>query len=728
MREFQFHSDVFFRNRRGYSLFDFTRFDFTDFDFTDFDFTDLDVTEEDSTAFDEEYFSDLDEEYFPEDDSTEIKSTTEGDSTEIKSTTEGDSTEIKSTTEGDSTEIKSTTEKGSTKEDFTEIESTTEKGSTDLDVTEEDLSRDEFYFYDSDEEDEDLAKFAEILLRKVKSTNERGSAEIESTTEKGSTEEDEDVVKIIDRVVRKMLSSIEEASAKIKSTTEKGSTKEDVTEIESTTEKGSTKEDVTEIESTTEKGSTKKDVTEEDSFDEDYFSDLDEEDEDVAKFAELILRKVKSTNERGSAEIESTTEKGSTEEDLIRDEFYHPLFTTEDGLYDPRFSENPSFDEDSFPEDGFPEDDFPEGDSTEVKSTTEGDSTEIESITEGDFTEIESTTEEDFTEIESTTEEDSTPSYKHLWVLCEDCYTLNYKRFLKERLYICEGCESHLKMNSSERLELLVDLNTWDPMNEKIASTDPIQWDSEEPLIGLDSESGGGPVVLYLGEIPFATVPEEVPFELDIKDDPYIDRIDSYQKKTGLTEAIQTGIGQLNGIPIAMGVMEFGFMGGSMGSAVGEKITRLIEYATTQCLPLIIVCASGGARMQEGSLSLMQMAKISSALYHFQIIQKFLYFSILTSPTTGGVTASFGMLGDMIVAEPNAYIAFAGKRVIEQTLNKEVPEGSQETEYLFDKGLFDQVVPRKTLKSVLNEVFDFHSFFPLNQNSIESNRTFSFII
>nr|YP_009531579.1 AccD [Dipsacus asper]AXZ62354.1 AccD [Dipsacus asper] len=547
-----------------------------------------------------------------------------------------------------------------------------------------------------------------------------------------------------------MLSSIEEASAKIKSTTEKGSTKEDVTEIESTTEKGSTK----------------KDVTEEDSFDEDYFSDLDEEDEDVAKFAELILRKVKSTNERGSAEIESTTERGSTEEDLIRDEFYHPLFTTEDGLYDPRFSENPSFDEDSFPEDGFPEDDFPEGDSTEVKSTTEGDFTEIKSTTEGDsteiksttegdfteiesttekgstkedfteiestteedFTEIESTTEEDFTEIESTTEEDSTPSYKHLWVLCEDCYTLNYKRFLKERLYICEGCESHLKMNSSERLELLVDLNTWDPMNEKIASTDPIQWDSEEPLIGLDSESGGGPVVLYLGEIPFATVPEEVPFELDIKDDPYIDRIDSYQKKTGLTEAIQTGIGQLNGIPIAMGVMEFGFMGGSMGSAVGEKITRLIEYATTQCLPLIIVCASGGARMQEGSLSLMQMAKISSALYHFQIIQKFLYFSILTSPTTGGVTASFGMLGDMIVAEPNAYIAFAGKRVIEQTLNKEVPEGSQETEYLFDKGLFDQVVPRKTLKSVLNEVFDFHSFFPLNQNSIESNRTFSFII
>nr|YP_009711135.1 acetyl-CoA carboxylase carboxyltransferase beta subunit [Triosteum himalayanum]QGI24550.1 acetyl-CoA carboxylase carboxyltransferase beta subunit [Triosteum himalayanum] len=274
-----------------------------------------------------------------------------------------------------------------------------------------------------------------------------------------------------------------------------------------------------------------------------------------------------------------------------------------------------------------------------------------------------------------------THKYKHLWVLCEECYTLNYKRFLKEKLYICEGCGSHLKMNSSERIKLLVDPDTWDPMNEKMASLDPIEFHSEE--------------------------------------DPYIDRINSYQKKTGLTEAIQTGIGQLNGIPVAMGVMEFGFMGGSMGSVVGEKITRLIEYATNQSLPLIIVCASGGARMQEGSLSLMQMAKISSVLYDFQTNQKLFYVSILTSPTTGGVTASFGMLGDIVLAEPDAYIAFAGKRVIELTLNKEVPEGSQETEYLFEKGLFDLVVPRNTLKSVLNELFRVHGFFPLNQNLLE---------
>ena len=160
---------------------------------------------------------------------------------------------------------------------------------------------------------------------------------------------------------------------------------------------------------------------------------------------------------------------------------------------------------------------------------------------------------------------------------------------------------------------------------------------------------------------------------------------------------------------------DFQFMGGSMGSVVGEKITRFIEYATNQFGPLILVCASGGARMQEGSLSLMQMAKISSALYDYQLNKKLFYVAILTSPTTGGVTASFGMLGDIIIAEPNAYIAFAGKRVIEQTLNKTVPEDSQVAEYLFHKGLFDPIVPRNPLKGVLSELFRLHAFFPLNQ-------------
>nr|QWQ51308.1 acetyl-CoA carboxylase carboxyltransferase beta subunit [Dickinsia hydrocotyloides] len=283
----------------------------------------------------------------------------------------------------------------------------------------------------------------------------------------------------------------------------------------------------------------------------------------------------------------------------------------------------------------------------------------------------------DFTIRESSNDPDGTQKYRHLWVQCENCYGLNYKKFFKSKMNLCEQCGYHLKMSSSDRIELSIDPGTWDPMDEDMVSLDPIEFHSEE--------------------------------------EPYKDRIDSYQRKTGLTEAVQTGIGQLNGIPVAIGVMDFQFMGGSMGSAVGEKITRLIEYATKTCLPLVIVCASGGARMQEGSLSLMQMAKISAALYDYQSNKKLFYVPILTSPTTGGVTASFGMLGDIIIAEPNAYIAFAGKRVIEQTLNKTVPEGSQAAEYLFQKGLFDLIVPRNPLKSVLSELFQLHAFFPLNK-------------
>lgn len=279
---------------------------------------------------------------------------------------------------------------------------------------------------------------------------------------------------------------------------------------------------------------------------------------------------------------------------------------------------------------------------------------------------------------ESSNNSDETEKYKHLWLECENCYGLNYKKFLKSKMNICEHCGHHLKMSSSDRIELLIDPGTWNPMDEDMISLDPIEFHSEE--------------------------------------EPYKDRIDSYQRKTGLTEAVQTGTGQLNGIPVAIGIMDFQFMGGSMGSVVGEKITRLVEYATNQLLPLILVCASGGARMQEGSLSLMQMAKISSALYDYQTNKKLFYVSILTSPTTGGVTASFGMLGDIIIAEPNAYIAFAGKRVIEQTLNKAVPEGSQAAEYLFHKGLFDSIVPRNFLKEVLSELFQFHNFFPLTKN------------
>ena len=280
----------------------------------------------------------------------------------------------------------------------------------------------------------------------------------------------------------------------------------------------------------------------------------------------------------------------------------------------------------------------------------------------------------DLTLRERSNDLDTTQEYRHLWVQCDNCYGLIYKKFLKSKMNVCEQCGYHLKMRSSERIEASIDPGTWDPMNEDMVSADPIGFHSEE--------------------------------------EPYKNHIDSYQRKTGLTDAVQTGIGQLNGIPVAIGVMDFQFMGGSMGSVVGEKITRLIEYAANQFLPLIIVCSSGGARMQEGSFSLMQMAKISSALYDYQSNKKLFYVSILTSPTTGGVTASFGMLGDLIIAEPNSYIAFAGKRVIEQTLNKTVPEDAQAAEYLFQKGLFDLIVPRNLLKSVLSELFKLHAFFP----------------
>jgi acetyl-CoA carboxylase carboxyl transferase subunit beta len=234
-------------------------------------------------------------------------------------------------------------------------------------------------------------------------------------------------------------------------------------------------------------------------------------------------------------------------------------------------------------------------------------------------------------------------------------------------------------MNSSDRIELLIDRGTWCPMDEDMYTLDVLKFHSE------DEPSNSDP--------------------LNSEDEPYMDHITSCQIDTGLTDAIQTGIGKLNGIPIALGVMDFKFMGGSMGSVVGEKITRLIERATEESLPVIMVCASGGARMQEGSFSLMQMAKIASALYIHQKDKKLLYLSILTSPTTGGVTASFGMLGDIIIAEPKAYIAFAGKRVIEQTLGQKVIEDFQVTEHLFGHGLFDLIVPRNLLKGVLSDLF-----------------------
>nr|YP_009629144.1 acetyl-CoA carboxylase carboxyltransferase beta subunit [Thuja plicata]ASO66752.1 acetyl-CoA carboxylase carboxyltransferase beta subunit [Thuja plicata] len=196
--------------------------------------------------------------------------------------------------------------------------------------------------------------------------------------------------------------------------------------------------------------------------------------------------------------------------------------------------------------------------------------------------------------------------------------------------------------------------------------------------------------------------------EIEIEEQCYDDYKTSYQKETGLLDAIQTGIGSINGFPVALGVMDFQFMGGSMGSVVGEKITRLIQYATEHVIPLILVCASGGARMQEGSFSLMQMNKIAAVLHTHQKEKNLLYISVLTSPTTGGVTASFGMLANVTIVEPNAYIAFAGKRVIEQTLNQIVDDEDQISDSLFDFGMFDSMVPRALLKNVLSEIISLY--------------------
>nr|YP_009486389.1 acetyl-CoA carboxylase carboxyltransferase beta subunit [Barklya syringifolia]AWB12612.1 acetyl-CoA carboxylase carboxyltransferase beta subunit [Barklya syringifolia] len=338
-----------------------------------------------------------------------------------------------------------------------------------------------------------------------------------------------------------------------------------------------------------------------------------------------------------------------------------------------------------------------------------------------------------------------TQKYKHLWVQCEKCYGLNYKTFFKSKMNICEHCGFHLKMTSLDRIELLIDQGTWNPMDEDMVSLDPIEWDSSEfdpdeedpfderdPIDESDeSDSDKEDPIEDPNEFdsdkedpidesdPNEFDPEEEDSgeldsgELDSneeEEESYKDKIDSYQTKTGLTEAVQTGTGELNGFPVAIGVMDFHFLGGSMGSVVGEKITRLIEYANNHSLPLILVCASGGARMQEGSLSLMQMAKIASALYDYQVTQNLFYISVLTSPTTGGVTASFGMLGDVIIAEPQAYIAFAGKRVIEETLKTTVPEGSQESENLKSKGTCDFIVPRQFLKLTLGMILDMHYF------------------
>ena len=255
-----------------------------------------------------------------------------------------------------------------------------------------------------------------------------------------------------------------------------------------------------------------------------------------------------------------------------------------------------------------------------------------------------------------------------LWIKCDSCGLLMYYKTLNENYKVCPQCEHHFATSSHDRIKHILDNNSWQPINSNLASTDPLGF-CDQKLYGK--------------------------------------RLQDMKLKTGLSDAVQTGLGKIENIPIALGIMDFRFMGGSMGSVVGEKLTRLIENATILNLPVIILCASGGARMQEGMLSLMQMAKISSALYKHQK-QKLLYLPILTSPTTGGVTASFAMLGDLIIAEPNALIAFAGRRVIEQTIREDLPDNFQTSEYLFEHGFIDLIIPRTQLKTKLYQILSFY--------------------
>jgi acetyl-CoA carboxylase carboxyl transferase subunit beta len=253
------------------------------------------------------------------------------------------------------------------------------------------------------------------------------------------------------------------------------------------------------------------------------------------------------------------------------------------------------------------------------------------------------------------------------WVKCTECQELIHASELEKNLHCCPKCQHHYRLSGKQRVELLIDEGTFEEMHQDLIALDPLKF--------VDSES-------------------------------YADRIEQAMKKTGRKEAAIVGTGLVEGKKIALGVLDFTFMAGSMGSVVGEKLTLIIEHATRNKLPLVIVSASGGARMQESVLSLMQMAKTSAALARHSD-NCLPYISILTNPTTGGVTASFATLGDVIIAEPDALIAFAGPRVVEQTIRQKLPPGAQKSEFLIEKGMIDCIVNRHQLKNKLSQLIEY---------------------
>ncbi|MDP8207789.1 MAG: acetyl-CoA carboxylase, carboxyltransferase subunit beta [Candidatus Electryonea clarkiae] len=250
-----------------------------------------------------------------------------------------------------------------------------------------------------------------------------------------------------------------------------------------------------------------------------------------------------------------------------------------------------------------------------------------------------------------------------LWVNCKSCEAVLYAKKLERNYYICPECGHHMRLSSESYITLLTDEGTWKPFEEGMKSQDPLDF--------RDSKK-------------------------------YTDRIAASMKKTGRNEAVQVGEANLDGHEIVLAVMDFSFLGGSVGSVVGEKISRAIDRAIQKKRSLIIISCSGGMRMQEGVISLMQMAKTSARLTRLAK-EKLPFISVLTDPTTGGTTASYSMLGDLNLAEPEALIGFAGPRVIKQTIGQDLPEGFQRSEFLVDHGFIDQVVPRLELKQRIAE-------------------------
>ncbi|MBN1384631.1 MAG: acetyl-CoA carboxylase carboxyltransferase subunit beta [Elusimicrobia bacterium] len=253
-----------------------------------------------------------------------------------------------------------------------------------------------------------------------------------------------------------------------------------------------------------------------------------------------------------------------------------------------------------------------------------------------------------------------------LWKKCDSCQNIVYKKELHENFYVCPKCSYYSRLSAMERISQLLDKQSFSEMFSDLEAVDSLSFNDTQK---------------------------------------YSTRIKHSKTKTNLKEAIIAGTGKINNKEIVLCVMDFAFMGGSMGSVVGEKIARAAEFAVSKKLPLIIISSSGGARMQEGMLSLMQMAKTAAALA--KLSEKgLLYISVLTHPVTGGVSASFAMLGDVIIAEPKALIGFAGPRVIEQTIKQKLPEGFQLSEFLLDHGQIDMIVERKDLRNTLSKIIN----------------------